>query len=59
MVFSVTGLNAFGAVLMDCDTIVDALAEALELLSSGYVDVLMADGKGLQYAPAEFMYAFE
>jgi hypothetical protein len=37
---------------------VDALKEALELLRSGYVDVLIVDGTGLQYTPAEFMCAF-
>jgi 3-oxoacyl-(acyl-carrier-protein) synthase len=58
MMFTVTGLNAIGAVLLDCSTVVDAMKEALDLLRSGYVDVLIADGTGLQYTPAEFMYAF-
>jgi 3-oxoacyl-(acyl-carrier-protein) synthase len=42
MMFTVTGLNAIGAVLLDCSTVVDAMKEALDLLRSGYVDVLIA-----------------
>lgn len=37
MVFTVTGLSAMEDVLMDCDTVVDALKEAAALLRSGYV----------------------
>lgn len=58
MVFTVTGLSAMEDVLMDCDTVVDALKEAAALLRSGYVDVLIADATGLQYTPAEFARAF-
>ena len=58
MTFTVTGLNAMGAVLIDCDTVVAALEEALGLLHSGYVDVLIADGTDLEYTPAEFRRAF-
>ena len=58
MIFTVTGLNAAGAVLMDCESVVDALNEAVELLRSGCVDVLIVDGSGLQYTPAEFARAF-
>ena len=58
MTFSVTGLNAAGAVLIDCYTVVDALEEAVKLLRSGYVDVLIDDGAGLEYTPAEFSRAF-
>lgn len=59
MVFTVTGLSAVEAVLMDCDTVWDALKEASDLLRSGYVDVLIADDTGLQYTPAEFARAFK
>jgi hypothetical protein len=58
MVFTVTGLSALEAVLMDCDTAWDALKEASDLLRSGYVDVLIADDTGLRYTPAEFARAF-
>ena len=58
MVFTVTALSASENVLMDCDTVVDALKEAAELLRSGYGDVLIADSTGLQYTPAEFARAF-
>jgi len=58
MIFTVTGLNAVGSVLVDCDTVMGALEEAVKLLRSGYVDVLIDDGAGLEYTPAEFSRAF-
>lgn len=54
MTFTVTGLNVIGAVLMECSTIADAMDEALNLLRTGYVDVLIADSNGQEYTPAQF-----
>ena len=58
MSFTVTGLNAVGAVQVDCNTALDAVDESVQLLLCGYVDVLIADDAGREYTPAEFTRAF-
>jgi hypothetical protein len=54
MFFIVTGYGPNGPVSFTCETPAGALAKALELVAGGTQDVLIADGDGLQYAPADF-----
>ena len=54
MTFIVTGLSEAGPTLLDCDTVTNAMEKAVELMRVGFMDVLIADGAGLQYTPAEF-----
>ena len=58
MTFIVTGLSETGPTLLDCDTVSKALQKAVELVRTGYLDVLIADATGLQYTPAEFIRLF-
>jgi 3-oxoacyl-(acyl-carrier-protein) synthase len=48
-----------GPTLIDCDTAIGALERAAELIRTGYADVLIADGEGVQYAPSQFLRAFD
>ena len=58
MTFIVTGVSETGPTLLDCDSVTNALQKAVELVRTGYLDVLIADGAGLQYTPAEFVRLF-
>ena len=58
MTFIVTGLSETGPTLLDCDTVAKALQKAVELVRTGYLDVLIADATGLQYTPGEFIRLF-
>ena len=44
MTFVVTGLSETGPTLLDCDSVTKALQKAVELVRTGYLDVLIADG---------------
>ncbi|MBP1183789.1 hypothetical protein [Methylobacterium sp. PvR107] len=59
MTFIVTGLSLRGPTLIDCDTAIGALERAAELIRTGYADVLIADGEGVQYTPYEFVRLFD
>jgi 3-oxoacyl-(acyl-carrier-protein) synthase len=59
MTFIVTGFSLRGPTLIDCDTAIGALERAAELIRTGYADVLIADGEGVQYAPSQFLRAFD
>jgi 3-oxoacyl-(acyl-carrier-protein) synthase len=58
MTFIVTGLSASGPAPIGCDSEVDALEKAAELIRAGFADVLIADGAGAQYTPGQFPRAF-
>ena len=58
MTFIVTGLSEVGPALIGCDTETSALDKAVELIRAGYVEVLIADGVGVQYTPSQFLHAF-
>ncbi|KAA0109756.1 hypothetical protein CIW48_31390 [Methylobacterium sp. P1-11] len=59
MTFIVTGSNLTGPILIDYDTAIGALTKAAELIWTGYADVLIADGEGVQYTPCEFVRLFD
>jgi hypothetical protein len=58
MTFIVTGFSRVGPALVGCDTEILALDKAVELIRAGYVEVLIADGQGVQYTPSQFLRAF-
>lgn len=54
MTFTVTGLSRAGSAQIDCRSPVTALERALELVRAGFVDVLIAEGKGVPHTPDKF-----
>ncbi|MBP1181489.1 hypothetical protein [Methylobacterium sp. PvR107] len=58
MTFIVTGLSVSGPALIGCDSEIGALEKAAELIRAGFANVLIADGKGVQYTPSQFLRAF-
>jgi hypothetical protein len=58
MTFIVTGLSETGPALIGCDSEVGALETAAELIRAGFAKVRIADGRGFQYTPCEFVRLF-
>jgi hypothetical protein len=58
MTFSVTGLSVSGPTLIGCDSDIEALEKAAELIRAGFAKVLIADSHGVRYTPCEFVRLF-
>jgi hypothetical protein len=54
MTFIVTGFSVSGPALIGCDSGVEALDKAMELIRAGFAHVRMSDGQGVQYTPCDF-----
>jgi hypothetical protein len=51
MTFIVAGLSETGPALIGCDSEVEALEKAAELIRAGFVEVLIADGQASSTRP--------
>jgi hypothetical protein len=58
MTFIVTGLSVSGPTLVGCDSDIEALEKAAELIRAGFTKVRIADVHGVQYTPCEFVRLF-
>jgi hypothetical protein len=58
MTFIVTGLSISGPALIGCDSDIEALEKAAELIRAGFAKVLIADRHGVLYTPSQFLRAF-